>query len=103
MHESDIHHSQRAPDGHRLFRLMVPHERWDQDNLTVRKSLAEFFGNNEPVLFENIGTRSIPRFKPGHMDKISKLTYEFTYLGWSVSGVSITHVVDEVERLAELL
>ncbi len=101
LHESDIHHSQRAPDGHRLFRLMVPHERWDQDNLTVRKSLAEFFGNNEPVLFENIGTRSIPRFKPGHMDKISKLRYEFTYLGWSVSGVAITHVVDEAERLAE--
>ena len=101
LHESDIHDSQRAPDGHRLFRLMVPHERWDQDNLTVRKSLAEFFGNNEPVLFENIGTRIIPRFKPGHMDKISKLSYEFTYLGWSVSGVAITHVVDEAERLAE--
>ena len=103
LHESDIHHSQRAPDGHRLFRLMVPHDRWDQDNLTVRKSLSEFFGKNEPVLFENIGTRIIPSFKPGHMDRISKLSYEFTYLGWSVSGVAITHVVDETERLLELL
>ena len=103
LHESDIHYSQRAPEGHRLFRLMVPHERWDQDDATVKNSLPAFFGKNKPVLFENIGTRIIPRFKPGHMDKISKLSYDFTYLGWSVSGVSITHVVDEVERLAELL
>ena len=103
LHESDIHHSQRAPEGHRLFRLMVPHERWDQEDSTVKNSLPVFFGKNKSVLFENIGTRIIPRFKPGHMDKISKLSYDFTYLGWSVSGVSITHVVDEVERLAELL
>ena len=103
LHESDIHHSQRAPEGYRLFRLMVPHDRWDQDNLTVRKSLSEFFGKNEPALFENIGTRVIPSFKPGHMDKISRLSLDFTYLGWSVSGVAITHVVDETERLLELL
>ena len=24
-----------------------------------------------------------------------------TYIGWSVSGVSITHVIDEAERIAE--
>jgi protoporphyrinogen oxidase len=103
LHESDLHHSKRAPEGHRLFRLMVPHERWDHDDSSVKESLSTFFGNAQPVLFENIGSRIIPRFKPGHMEKISKLSYQFTYLGWSVSGVAITHVVDEAERLLELL
>ncbi len=103
LHESDIHHSKRAPNGHRLFRLMVPHSRWDNDEQSVKKSLMKFFGNAEPVLFENLGTRIIPSFKPGHMDKISKLSLDFTYLGWSISGVAITHVVDETERLLELL
>ena len=41
-------------------------------------------------------------YKPGYMSKISKLDNERNLVGWSVSGVSITHVVCEAERIAEL-
>ena len=35
LHESDIHASKRSPEGHRLFRLMVPHNRWDLDEKSI--------------------------------------------------------------------
>ena len=45
LNESDIHHSKRCPEGHRLFRLMVPHERWDGNEESVllhaKKLLAD--------------------------------------------------------------
>ena len=101
LHESDIHQSKRSPSGHRLFRLMVPHSRWDNDETSVldcaEKLLAE-----KPVLFTKIGERKIPRYKPGYMASIATMSPDFSMIGWAVSGVSITHVVDEAERVAEL-
>ena len=101
LNESDLHHSKRCPNGHRLFRLMVPHDRWDGNEESVllhaKKLLADKY-----VLFSKIGERKIPRYKPGYMSKISNFGNDRNLVGWSVSGVSITHVVCEAERIAEL-
>ena len=101
LHESDLHHSQRCPDGHRLFRLMVPHNRWDKDEQKVIQC-AEKLLAKDPVLFVKIGERKIPRYSPGYMTSLNQLDKGCSYAGWSISGVSITHVVDEAERFAEL-
>ena len=101
LNESDLHNSSRAPKGHRLFRLMVPHSRWDGDEELILKHAEKLLATN-PVLFSKIGVRKIPRYEPGYMAKISKLESEKNLIGWSVSGVSITHVVCEAERIAEL-
>ena len=101
LHESDLHHSQRCPKGHRLFRLMVPHNRWDKDEQKVVQC-AEKLLAKDPVLFVNIGERKIPSYPAGYMADLKRLNDEFSYAGWSISGVSITHVVDEAERFAEL-
>ena len=101
LHESDLHHSKRCPNGHRLFRLMVPHDRWDGNEESVllhaKKLLADKY-----VLFSKIGERKIPSYKPGYMSEISNFGNDRNLVGWSVSGVSITHVVCEAERIAEL-
>ena len=101
LNESDLHHSKRCPNGHRLFRLMVPHDRWDGNEESVllhaKKLLADKY-----VLFSKIGERKIPSYKPGYMSKISNFGKDRNLVGWSVSGVSITHVVCEAERIAEL-
>ena len=101
LHESDIHQSKRSPSGHRLFRLMVPHSRWDKDESSVL-ACAEKLLAKKPVLFTKIGERKIPRYKPGYLADIATLSPDFSMVGWAVSGVSITHVVDEAERVAEL-
>ena len=101
LHESDLHHSQRCPDGHRLFRLMVPHNRWDKDEQKVIQC-AEKLLAKDPVLFVKIGERKIPRYSPGYMTSLNQLDKDCSFAGWSISGVSITHVVDEAERFAEL-
>ena len=80
---------------------MVPHDRWDGNEESVlfhaKKLLADKY-----VLFSKIGERKIPSYKPGYMSKISNLGNDRNLVGWSVSGVSITHVVCEAERIAEL-
>ena len=101
LNESDLHNSKRCPEGHRLFRLMVPHNRWDGNEETVLINAKKLLGDKH-VLFTKIGERTIPMYKPGYMSKISKLDNERNLVGWSVSGVSITHVVCEAERIAEL-
>ena len=101
LNESDLHNSKRCPQGHRLFRLMVPHDRWDGEEDTILSHAKKLLGTN-PVLFSKIGERKIPTYKPGYMNKISKLKDNQNWIGWSVSGVSITHVVCEAERIAEL-
>ncbi len=101
LHESDVHDSSRAPSGHRLFRLMVPHWRWDGENESVRRCAESLLSSN-PVLFEKIGERKIPRYLPGHLQKMTQLNPECTYVGWCYSGVSVTHVVDQAERISEL-
>ena len=101
LHESDIHQSKRNPSGHRLFRLMVPHSRWDNDETSVL-ACAEKLLAEKPVLFTKIGERKIPRYNPGYMASIATISPDFSMIGWAVSGVSITHVVDEAERVAEL-
>ena len=102
LHESDVHATPRAPQGHRLFRIMVPHERWDGEEASVKQALRRVFTKANPVLFTHIGERSIPRYLPGHLQSIAKKKSECSQAGWSVSGVSITHVVDQAERIAEL-
>ena len=101
LHESDLHHSQRCPEGHRLFRLMVPHNRWDKDEQKVIQC-AEKLLARDPVLFVKIGERKIPNYSPGYMTSLNQLDKDCSFAGWSISGVSITHVVDEAERFAEL-
>ena len=101
LHESDLHHSKRCPEGHRLFRLMVPHSRWDKDEQKVL-DVAEKLLAKDPVLFVKIGERKIPRYLPGYMANLKQLSSDFSHAGWAISGVSITHVVDEAERFAEL-
>ena len=101
LHESDLHYSKRAPDGHRLFRLMVPHSRWDGKEQTVLSCAEDLLGIN-PELFVKIGERSIPHYRPGYLSRLATVDRPYSRVGWAVSGVSITHVVDEAERVAEL-
>ena len=100
LHESDIHHSKRCPENHRLFRLMVPHQRWDSNEDSVISCAEDLLAPN-PVLFSLIGTRKIPKFRPGYMAKMSTASLSHTYVGWGATGVAITHVVAEAERLAD--
>ena len=101
LHESDVHNSQRAPEGHRLFRLMVPHKRWDEDDNKILE-FAELMLAKNPVIFEKIGHRRIPRYAPGHLSRMSGLKAKYSCVGWCYSGVSVNHVVDQSERVAEL-
>lgn len=101
LHESDVHQSQRSPSGHRLFRLMVPHNRWDKDDSSVKKCAESLIAPN-PKMFANIGEREIPKYEPGHLSRMDKMKPLCSYAGWGFSGVSITHVVDESERIADL-
>ena len=101
LHESDIHGSRRAPIGHRLFRIMVPHSRWDGDNEEIRQYVRELLSNADPVIFEKIGERTIPSYPPGYLSKISNSDISINRIGWSFSGVSITHVIAEAERVAD--
>lgn len=99
LHESDVHGTSRAPDGHRLFRIMSPTLQTGSHE-TVKAALAKHLGEAEPVVFEHIGVRSIPSYPPGYMDSLSTETADFTRAGWCFSGVSVTHVVAEAERIA---
>jgi len=85
-----------------LFRIMAPHSRWDGDESKIRDALKHHLGDCEPVLFENLGKRKIPCYPPGYMQNVAKQQFEFNCVGWGVSGVSITHVVDEAERICEI-
>ena len=100
LHESDIHQSKRCPENYRLFRLMVPHNRWNGNEESVLSCAENLLASN-PEKFVKIGEREIPRYKPGYMREIAQMNTNCTYIGWSVSGVSITHVIDEAERIAE--
>ena len=102
LHESDIHHSKRAPEGHRLFRLMVPHSRVKDNHQLVKECAHQLLGSSKSVIFQHLGDREIPSYPPGHMDRISQHDSSFTRAGWAFSGVSITHVIAEAERIAAL-
>lgn len=102
LHESDLHDSKRAPDGHRLFRIMAPHTRWGGDESEILNSIERLLSDKKPVLFRNLGVQTIPSYPPGYMQGLSQKFTDCSYVGWGMSGVSITHVVDEAERVAEL-
>ena len=101
LHESDVHASPRAPEGHRLFRLMSPAARGATDE-DVKRSLQTYLCKAKPVLFEKIGERRIPSYPPGYMASLEVSNPEFSRAGWFYSGVSITHVVAEAERIADV-
>ncbi len=101
LHESDVHQSPRAPENHRLFRIMVPSDR-DADDTSVRKSLKKILSSSEPVLFKKIADRMIPSYKPGYMASLEAKGIEYSRAGWFYSGISVTHVVTEAERIADL-
>ncbi|MGB2506698.1 MAG: protoporphyrinogen/coproporphyrinogen oxidase [Candidatus Poseidoniaceae archaeon] len=103
LHESDVHHGARAPPGHRLFRVMVPHARWDGEERALRQAVATMLCPAEPVLFEVLGTRRVPHVRPGHMRRVAEHAAPWSWIGWSATGVAITHVVSEAERLADLM
>ena len=79
---------------------MVPHNRWNGNEESVLSCAENLLASN-PEKFVKIGEREIPRYKPGYMREIAQMNTNCTYIGWSVSGVSITHVIDEAERIAE--
>ena len=103
LHESDVHHGQRAPPGHRLFRVMVPHARWDGEEGSLRQAVKTMLCPAEPALFEVLGTRRVPHVRPGHMQRVANHASPWSWIGWSATGVAITHVVSEAERLADLM
>ncbi|MEC8311343.1 MAG: hypothetical protein VXZ64_00780, partial [Candidatus Thermoplasmatota archaeon] len=103
LHESDVHHGARAPPGHRLFRVMVPHARWDGEEDSLRQAVETMLCPAEPVLFEVLGTRRVPHVRPGHMRRVAGHAAPWSWIGWSATGVAITHVVSEAERLADLM
>jgi hypothetical protein len=103
LHESDVHHGARAPSGHRLFRVMVPHARWDGEERSLRQAVETMLCPAEPVLFEVLGTRRVPHVRPGHMQRVAEHAAPWSWIGWSATGVAITHVVSEAERLADLM
>ena len=103
LHESDVHHGARAPSGHRLFRVMVPHARWDGEEGSLRQAVETMLCPAEPVLFEVLGTRRVPHVRPGHMQRVAEHAAPWSWIGWSATGVAITHVVSEAERLADLM
>lgn len=103
LHESDVHHGARAPSGHRLFRVMVPHARWDGEEDSLRQAVETMLCPAEPVLFEVLGTRRVPHVRPGHMQRVAEHAAPWSWIGWSATGVAITHVVSEAERLADLM
>ena len=103
LHESDVHQGQRAPPGHRLFRVMVPHARWDGEEESLRAALRKVLCPAEPVVFEVLGTRRVPRVGPGHMQRVAEHDAPWSWIGWSATGVAITHVISEAERLADLM
>jgi len=100
LHESDVHPSPRAPTGHRLFRIMAPSSR-SSNGEAVRACLKQILTHSEPIIFKKIGTRTIPIYAPGYMSKLD-MKREYTRAGWFYSGVSVTHVVAEAERIADL-
>ena len=69
----------------------------------VKRSLSTYLCNAKPVVFERIGERRIPSYPPGYMTSLSTDEPAFTRAGWFFSGVSVTHVVAEAERIAEAL
>ena len=103
LHESDVHHGARAPSGHRLFRVMVPHARWDGEEGSLRTTVKQMLCPSEPVLFEVLGSRRVPHVRPGHMQRVAEHAAPWSWIGWSATGVAITHVVSEAERLADLM
>ena len=100
LHESDVHPSPRAPADHRLFRIMAPSSR-SSNGEAVRACLKQILTHSEPIIFKKIGTRIIPIYAPGYMSKLD-MNREYTRAGWFYSGVSVTHVVAEAERIADL-
>ena len=100
LHESDVHGSPRAPAGHRLFRVMAPSAR-SSSHEEVKASLRHLLSESTPVVFEHIGVRRIPSYPPGYMASLMSEDQSFTRAGWFFSGVSVTHVVAEAERIAD--
>ena len=101
LHESDVHQSSRAPAGFRLFRIMCPTTR-SGTNEEIKRSLRSTLCDAEPAMFEEIGTRRIPSYPPGYMASIENNNPDMTRAGWFFSGVSVTHVVAEAERIADV-
>lgn len=101
LHESDVHSTQRAPEGHRIFRVMSPVNR-NSSKEDVKLCLKQVLSPNEPVLFEHIGSRKIPKYPPGYMHNLAQVNDGFSRAGWYYSGVSVTHIVAEAERISSL-
>ena len=99
LHESDVHGTPRAPEGHRLFRIMAPAVQ-AQSMDSIKESLRRHLCDSDPILFEHIGARKIPSYPPGYMATLYFENPDFTRAGWFFSGVSVTHVVAEAERIA---
>ena len=63
--------------------------------------MRHLLSESTPVVFEHIGVRRIPSYPPGYMASLMSEDQSFTRAGWFFSGVSVTHVVAEAERIAD--
>ena len=80
---------------------MVPNNRWAGDDESVRISAESLAGQRTSLIQKNRRTQdSIIHAR--HLSKMSQMKLESSYAGWSYSGVSITHVADQAERISEL-
>ena len=80
LHESDVHSTSRAPNGHRIFRVMSPVSR-NASKEDVKLCLKRILSPNEPVLFEHIGSRRIPKYPPGYMHNLAQANEGFSRAG----------------------
>jgi hypothetical protein len=80
---------------------MVPHSRWDGDEESIKQASKLLLTSSEPVVFENLGTRAVPSYPPGYLASLQPSSLQYSRAGWFYSGVSITHVVAEAERMAD--
>ena len=99
LHESDVHH-RLAPQP-----IIVSSESWRLRVVRVVKKQLRLPQTNTNTFrtshIQKIGTRKIPIYAPGYMSNLD-INREYTRAGWFYSGVSVTHVVSEAERIAGL-
>ena len=99
LHESDVHGTPRAPADHRLFRIMSP--RFKRVHMKRSKRLLRSIWALLSRLC--LSTSGCVPFHPIHpvMASLPEESVDFTRAGWCFSGVSVTHVVAEAERIAD--
>ena len=82
--------------------VMVPRARWDGEELAQKDREADAVPCRACAV-RGVGTRRVAHVCPGHMRRVAEHAAPWSWIGWSATGVAITHVVSEAERLADLM